>query len=1087
MQTKTIHQFSPAVTINDGVSNALFFTQRILHELGFKSYIYAAQIDKKLKDKVFNINDYHPSPQQVLLYHHSIGHIDHEKIMNFSDKKIMVYHNITPSHFFQTDKHLNFACKWGREQLANSKEYFIGSYADSYYNVEELKLYGYKFPRSIPVLSDFENRYQPNIKGYDSTYNILFVGRIVSNKSQHQLVEVIYYLKEKMGIEDIKLFLVGAVSQPGYNDFLIRYIENLDLKEQVVLTGKVDDKELALHYAKADIYLSLSEHEGFGIPLIEAMKYDIPVLAYEAGAVGQTIGKKGLLRFKSPDTVAQNILEVMNSSSKRTELLLYQRERLKNFEYNNIKKKLSDYLSFLGISTPPIQDKKIVSKQRLNVRIEGPFDSSYSLAIVNNNLSKALKAEDLSVELYSTEGYGDFEPDLNSIDEENKLLFQNKLQKIDITIRNLYPPRTNAMRGYHKIIGPYGWEESAFSQRFVNDFNKRLSMLFCMSSFVKKIMIRNGVKIPLYATGIGVDHVLSHPVEKIPYKLPKDFKLLHISSCFPRKGVDILLDVFKEIAHLDISLIIKTFPNPHNDIKEQIAKLPKKIQNKILLINEELTPSQINYLYQNCDVLVAPSRGEGFGLPMAEAMLFDLPVITTAYGGQRDFCHQDNSWLIDYSFKKAKTHFKLFDSYWAEPSKESLKEKILELYSMPKEQIEKKTKKAKNLILSDYKWSDIAKRIKKTIKEYKPKPLKKLKLAWISTYNSKCGIASYSNSLIKNIIDKIDSITIYANRLNPSDILSQKEEKNVIRVWRDRFEKDDTELISKIKKQNPTHIVIEFNFAFFSMQNLKNLIENNLDKSIILELHSVEDVTIKGLEASLGDISNTLKKVDMIMVHNISDLNVLKSFGIVENVMLFPLGVESFKPLQKDISYTIATFGFLLPHKGTMEIIEAFAYIKKNIKDANLLLLNSLYPSVISQDYFSKCQKKIKELDLQDSVTFITDYLSKEQIHDYLSRAKLLVLPYKDTQESASASVRDMIATERPILATAQNIFNDVLDIIHITQFNDPKELADDIMKLLNNEEKLYSKSHIQKIWIKEHSFKLLSQKFINILEETSK
>ena len=80
------------------------------------------------------------------------------------------------------------------------------------------------------------------------------------------------------------------------------------------------------------------------------------------------------------------------------------------------------------------------------------------------------------------------------------------------------------------------------------------------------------------------------------------------------------------------------------------------------MINEDLDYGYIINLYKRCHALVAPSRGEGFGLPMAEAMLFDLPVITTGYGGQSDFCTDETAWLIDYSFAYAKTHMKLSDS-----------------------------------------------------------------------------------------------------------------------------------------------------------------------------------------------------------------------------------------------------------------------------------------------------------------------------------------------------------------------------------------------------------------------------------------
>ena len=68
-----------------------------------------------------------------------------------------------------------------------------------------------------------------------------------------------------------------------------------------------------------------------------------------------------------------------------------------------------------------------------------------------------------------------------------------------------------------------------------------------------------------------------------------------------------------------------------------------------------------------CDALVAPSRGEGFGLPLAEAMFSGLPVVATGYGGHMDFCDADNTYLVDYSFARAETHFGLPNSMWAEP------------------------------------------------------------------------------------------------------------------------------------------------------------------------------------------------------------------------------------------------------------------------------------------------------------------------------------------------------------------------------------------------------------------------------------
>lgn len=1096
MKLDTIHQFSPAVTQGDGVTNALFLTQKILLDLGFKSKIYSNNIDEELKSRVLHVDNYKQSENQILLYHHSIGHEHHDIIMNFKDKKILVYHNITPSHFFKNNKDLKEACILGREQLKAAKDSFISSYTDSDYNALELKFIGYKNPKTMSILTDLNmlKSDMPNeyiIKKYAYTYNILFVGRVVSNKCQHQLIDVIYYLK-KQDIKNIKLFIVGGISEPDYSAFLNRYIENLDLQDQVEITNKVDDKDLAAYYTNADLYLSLSEHEGFGIPLLEAMSYDIPVLAYHSGGISSVVTKQNLLYFKSANSVAKEIIGLMQNSYKRVEIIKLQRENLKRFSYKNLKHTFVNYLESLHIQTPIIQVfKKDIQISKTNYQIEGPFDSSYSLAIVNANLAKSFYLNKENVKLYSTEGYGDFKPNDLALQKDKllKTIYTNKFQQIDITIRNLYPPRTNAMKGYQKIIGPYGWEESTFPSISVDQFNIRLSLLACMSEYVKNVMIKNGVKIPICVTGVGVDHILQHKAKAIiDYVLPKGFKLLHISSCFPRKGIDILLEVFKKLINdgISISLVIKTFPNPHNNILLLLEKLPLHVRKHIVLINKDLELSHINYLYQNCDCLIAPSRGEGFGLPAAEAMLFGMPVITTAFGGQIDFCKPQNAWLVDYSFKKAKTHMKLFNSYWVEPSQKSLEKNILDVYNSTPQSIKIKTDKAKKYILENYKWIHVVERLKKVLLQPNTKKQTKIKnIAWISTYNTKCGIATYSQFILNHL--KESNITIFANHSH--SVVNQNREINTIRCWDSRFDKNNSELIENIIKKEFTHVVINFNFAFFSMPNLKQIIEALHAKGIKITIifHSVADVTSKGIESSLSWIKNSLKKVDHLLVHNIDDLNFFKNLNL-QNMDLFPHGVQNrinTLTIKESSTYTIASYGFLLPHKGILELIEAFSLILKTFPNTKLLLVTSLYPVEVSNDYLKLCEKRVKELNLEEKIQIITDFLTDKKSFKLLDTADLLVMPYRKTQESSSAAVRHAISTCKPILCTNQPIFNDVSDIIHFAKGFSAKDLAFSIKELMSNKELLTSKLTRQKEWIQEHDWKNIAKKLENILKET--
>ena len=733
--------------------------------------------------------------------------------------------------------------------------------------------------------------------------------------------------------------------------------------------------------------------------------------------------------------------------------------------------------------------KSKLSQKKIKYQFEGPFDSSYSLAILNKNAALTFdKHFPKQVSLYSLEGGGDIEPNRDFLEANTKVkkLFDKsqKAIKAEVTLRNCYPPTTTGMKSKINIFNSYGWEESAFPKEYVKSFNQNLTGIIAVSHYVKKVLITNGVSIPIKVINNPVDHML-HITPK-PYKLKttKTFRFLHISSCFPRKGVDILLEAYAKAftSDDDVVLIIKTFPNPHNNIEEQIANIQKTFPNppQIEVINKDLDETQIAWLYKNSDTLVAPSRGEGFGLPMAEAMLFDLPVITTGFGGQADFCAQKTSWLIDYTFQRAKTHINLFDSYWIEPKIDSLKHLLQEQTKLTTAQKKQKTHRAKQIVSQEFTWDNYLNKTVSFIKELKTKKsrVKKVKkIAWISSYNTKCGIATYTDFLLKYF--DTYSITIYANYAK--DIVSKTKESNTIRCWKDRFDANNDELIKKVLSSKTTHAVLNFNFAFFSMKNLEEILhtfyKNNIKTTIIF--HSVEDVTIKGLEASLSHIKQTLQNSNSLLVHSIKDLNVLKSFGLVDNVSLLPHGIKSRKQntrTKQNTQFTIASYGFLLPQKGIKELIVAFSLLQKSIPHAKLLLLNALYPAKISNDYLKLCTNTIKKYNLQDKVELITDFLSDESSLSFLDKADIIVMPYRQTNESSSAAVRYALCTHKPVLCTKQPIFDDVSDIVHFCEGFLPEDLAHSILTLKKDNKLLLSKSFKQTKWIKEHSWNVVSK-----------
>ena len=192
---------------------------------------------------------------------------------------------------------------------------------------------GYQHSRVVPILMDFD------FKGIDTNpvlqemykddfVNLIFVGRLSPNKCQHDIIRLYGYFK-KFVRERSRLFLIGKYDGfESYYTQLIRYAARLKLGD-LYLTGRVSLQELVTYYRIADVFVSMSEHEGFGVPLIESMFFGIPVVAFRAAAVPGTMGDSGILFSDKTRMIeiAELIGHLVESADFRENIVFRQKQR----------------------------------------------------------------------------------------------------------------------------------------------------------------------------------------------------------------------------------------------------------------------------------------------------------------------------------------------------------------------------------------------------------------------------------------------------------------------------------------------------------------------------------------------------------------------------------------------------------------------------------------------------------------------------------------------------------------------------------------------------------------------------------------
>jgi glycosyltransferase involved in cell wall biosynthesis len=933
---------------------------------------------------------------------------------------------------------------------------------------------------------------------------VLFVGGWRPQNAQLDLVRAFDTLREICECP-VRLILAGRTSSQAYVDRVQSEIEIRKLKDVVIVVRDPEQEELDRWYGCSDLFLSSSFRDyfissiGSCPPPVRAMACDVPVLACGAKVLSSLLGRDALiLETHHPDPIACAAKIMLEEPWLRRRVVAAQRKQLWRLKRFSLIALLIRIMEFFRVRPPSETRTSGASWQ-----IEGPFDSAYSLAVVNREVALALSGQGRDVGLVSRDGPGPFAPAAEFLAKNPAVAAISRTgqsnRRSDVALRNTYPPWVFDLAGDLRGLVCYAWEESGFPADYVRDFNCNLDLVTVTSRYVAKVLRDNGVRTPIRVVGDGIDQIIrlergrnstsdrDNGVAK-KYGLGERFCFLHISSGFPRKGVDLLLaawaSAFRDTD--DLVLVIKGLPNQHHQIDQDVAALDRSDPHHapIVVINQSIDDNEVYGLYQSADVVVAPSRGEGFGLPLAEALALGKPVITTAFGGQMDFCSSEDAWLCDYDFAYAQSHLSPPLSVWAEPRLESLVGCLREARMSSPVERSRRGQSGRVRLRQMHTWRDVALRLQAAVADVQAldqRCLRPPKVGWVSTWNSRCGIAAYSQALTSAFPP--NKLAVFANW--NAELLGP--EIFVYRTWEQGWNDPLDRLYGAIVDAEVDAVVIQFNFGFFGLSALSGLIERLGKKRIpvYLGLHSTTDIERPELTIRLSDADAALARARRLLVHSVHDLNRLKARGFVDNVTLLPFGLPQ-PPLKKQrrggARKLIASFGYLLAHKGVPELIEAVAMLRQDGLDVDLLLLNALYPAEESTRMRVVCENAISEKGLGEHIKLRTDYLSEAEVVSELAAADLVVYPYQQTQESASAAVRLGLASLAPVATTPLPIFDDIASIAHRLPGTAANDIAAGLKRLLLDSSELCRLAEAQKSWVTTLQWQAVSRRLYALI-----
>jgi len=352
-----VNQWVPAAHRGDAIGDSARRVRDLLRTMGHDAELYALTIDDSLKHDVRPFSDPTAGRGDLTIFHYALPSPMTDAFARLPRGRVLQYHNVTPAAYFAPyDPALFRLAALGRRELATLVGGVDVALGDSEYNRRELESLGFDrtgvFPIAVDTARVTQRSARPALETMldDGLVNFLFVGRIAPNKKIEDHIRLAEEYKRYVDAYYRFIFVGRYDVVPRYYSTIRALMSEFRLlNDRFIFTGPVPDEELAVYYRHAAVYVSLSEHEGFCVPLVEAMAADVPVLAYSAAAVPDTLGGAGVqFAPKDLEYAAELLGALAFDDDLRRQVIAGQRRRLADFGDARVSRELAALVQSLS-------------------------------------------------------------------------------------------------------------------------------------------------------------------------------------------------------------------------------------------------------------------------------------------------------------------------------------------------------------------------------------------------------------------------------------------------------------------------------------------------------------------------------------------------------------------------------------------------------------------------------------------------------------------------------------------------------------------------------------------------------------------